>query len=293
MKRGIAISPSFLSWVEVGGTSKEPALAGSGVELLPEGLVNPSFARENIPDRSGMREVLNKVVPVGKRSGLVSLTIPDAVLKISYLNFDELPKKREEVERLILWRLKKNIPLAPEMAKVDYVICPPANDSIDIIAAVASRKVLREYEDLLTDTGFKPNLVDILSMNLLNFFMEQLKGNYLFLAVNDRSIAISVIEKGLVKLFRHKEMEIKEDRIIKEVFATVTYYKSTFPESPVDSAYLFIETEKIQSKITERLSASFDGNVSELNMAAALGRTGDTPIPGYCAAAIGGALRLK
>lgn len=294
LQRGIVISPSFLSWVEVGGTSAQPVLVGSCLEELPEGLVTPSFARENITDSSLLREIMEKLIPAGKKSGDVSLTIPDAVLKISVLNFDELPRKREEIERLILWRLKKSIPLAPEMVKVDYSISPAENGSIDVIAAVASRKVIREYEGLLINAGLKPKIVDVSLMNLLNFFIGQLKESFLFLTVNHRSISISIIGDGKVKLFRHKECEIMEDRIVKEVFATLTFYRKQFPQHSLEAAYLFSQTEKVNGFLSERLSASFGGDVTELKMASVFGQAdGDTPLSEHLAAAIGGALRLE
>lgn len=291
-KRGISISPSFLSWVEVGGALSQPAINSSSIEPLPEGLVIPSFARENVSDPSALKELINKTIPSGKKNGTISLTIPDAALKISFLDFDELPRKREEVERLILWRIKKSIPFAPELAKVDYLINQNEDGGVDVIAAVASRKVVREYEKLLIDIGLKPKIVDVSLMNLLNFFTDQLAGNFMFLTVNHRSISIAVVAKGQVKLFRYKEIEVKEDRIIKEAFATMTFFKSNFPGSSLDGAYLFFQTEKINGTLAERLGSSFEGKVSILNMASVLGQSEDESIPDSMAAAIGGAFRL-
>lgn len=293
LRRGIAVSPSFLSWVEVSNSKGQPVLVGSAMEELPEGLIVPSFARENISDHSSLKDIINKLIPGGKRSGDISLTIPDAVLKISFLNFDELPKKREEVERLILWRLKKSIPLVPEMAKVDYLLSPNENGSIDVISAVASRKVIKDYEDIFIKAGFKPRIVDVSSMNLLNFFGEQLKGVFLFLSVSNRSITISVVDNGQVKLFRYKELEIKEDRIVKEVFATLTYYNNNFSGNPLEEAYLFVNTEKINGQLDGRLGPSFSGHISLLSAESVMRQTEDAPISENLAAAIGGALRLK
>lgn len=292
LKKGIEISPSFLSWVEIESGQSQPLVADSCLAKLPEGMIKPSFTKKNLTDPSGLKNVIEKIIPVGKRSGDISLSLPDNIIKISLLNFDELPKKREEIERLILWKLKKTIPLAPEMAKVDYSILKGAGSGIDLIAAIASREVIREYEDLLTSTGLRPKIVDLSSMNLLNVFRENFSETFFFLTVKDYSITISVVYEGQLKLFRNKE--VTDDRIIKELITTINYCGANFSGN-FNKVYLFSQRDKQNNNLKELLTKSVgnESEVIELNLSSVIGEAEKSLISEKFAAAIGGALRLK
>jgi len=116
-KRGIDISPQGIRWVELKAEGDSFVSSDARFVEVPEGLIGPSFAKENISDKDMLRSLILEAIPAGKRSGEIGLSIPDHLVKISSVEFEDLPAKKSEVERLISWRMKKSLPLSPEKMK--------------------------------------------------------------------------------------------------------------------------------------------------------------------------------
>ena len=66
-KRGIEISSAGIRWVEVKYDGAAPFIVGSAIERIPEGLVVPSFAKENIDDKKSLKNHIINTIPAGKR----------------------------------------------------------------------------------------------------------------------------------------------------------------------------------------------------------------------------------
>jgi len=189
--RGIDVSESGLRWVELDGRGGDAVVSDSAFEPMPAGTVEPSFAKENIKDRDLFKKHLLKAIPQGKRRGDIALSLPDQLVRIIIVDFDELPQIRKEAEKLILWRIKRQLPISTEEAHIDYCITERGGDKTQVVAAVASKKVIREYEDSLREIGLRPVLVDIASLNNLSLFLDEIEGSSIFVE-RARPISISM-----------------------------------------------------------------------------------------------------
>ena len=126
--RGIDVSEDGLRWVELDSKDGDAAISGSAFEPMPTGTVEPNFAKENIKDREAFKKHLLKLIPEGKRRGDIALSLPDQLVRIVIVDFDELPQIRKEAEKLILWRIKKMLPISTEETHIDYFIAGENGD---------------------------------------------------------------------------------------------------------------------------------------------------------------------
>ena len=142
------------------------------VEPLPAGAVVPSLLHTNIADpaavAAGLRAALDRL---GSRPRRVALVIPDLTAKVSLVRFEQLPPRREDLDQLVRWQLRKSTPFPIEDASVTYTAGARALDGHELLTVVARREVVREYESVCEAVGAHAGLVDVTTLSVLNLFL--------------------------------------------------------------------------------------------------------------------------
>jgi Tfp pilus assembly PilM family ATPase len=291
IKRGLSLSASRLSWVEIDSSNKsKPEINISASEILSKGMIKPFFAKENIDNREALKSEIQKIIPDGCMSGDIALSVPDHIAKVTSLKFDDLPDNRQEIEQLILWRMKKILPLSPDAIKLDFISYKTGGGTFDVTASLASREVLREYEDILKELGLRPRLVDIASINTLRTFETAIPESSLFVELSESSLGMATIDEGRLGFFRSKEVEGSTDKVIfdkvtREIASTLAYLRTTFPEKEI-STICFHSIKDLES--------GFERTVINLSISDCISKkqAEQDNIDEHLAPAIGGALRL-
>ena len=290
-KKAVDITSDSLRFVEVEEGSDKPRLLFSGQEELPGGLVSPSLAKPNLSDREAFKERVFALVPDNKRKGDMALSLPDSLVKVTALSFEDLPDKKEEATDLILWRLKKTVPLATDLLVVDYAVHSSEEGAVQVLAVAASKTVIREYEDVFRELGFRPRIVDMAAFGAFYLFRKALKESALFINFKDNVMSFAFQAEGKVEFFRSKEMECTPAAVEKEFTSTCRYYQTHFRKESIEKVSLHLAGAHT-APILEALKNSFKGEVSTLNLSDAV-RHPENLIPDEnYSSAIGLALRL-
>lgn len=298
-RRGLSISSSQLSWVEIDSSNRsKPEIIISASESLSRGLIKPFFAKRNIDDREAFKLAIKKLIPDGYMTGDIALSIPDHIAKITSLKFDNLPSSRQEIEQLILWRIKKTVPLPADAIKLDFISYKRSDDTFDVTASVASRAILREYEDILKEMGLRPRLVDIASLNALRTFEGTLPESCLFVELSEDSLGMAIMDEGRLSFFRSKELEGASDKVVsdkvkREIVSTLAYFRATYPEKEIGTI-CFHSTIPGSEDIIKGLEAGFEGSIVNLSVSDYISEEQKEldNVDEHLAPAIGGALRL-
>ena len=294
IKRGLSISASQLSWVEIDSSSKNRSeLSISASEILDKGLIKPFFAKKNIDKREALKSEIEKIIPDGCMIGDIALSIPDHIAKITSLKFDDLPDSKKEIEQLILWRIKKTLPIPADAIKLDFISYKASDGTFDVTASLASREILREYEDILKELGLRPRLVDIASLNALRVFEAAIPKSSLFVELSESSLGMATIDEGKLGFFRSKEVEGSLDKVAKEIASTLAYFRATFPEKEI-STICFHSSIPGSEEIIKDLEAGFEGSIINLSISDCISKkqAEQANLDEHLAPAIGGALRL-
>ena len=82
----------------------------------------PDLTEANVRDRDNVsqsiRDALGKFG--GGRGRDVIALLPDAAVRVVFLDFETLPSNRQEAEAVVRFRLKKSLPFDVEKAQVSY-----------------------------------------------------------------------------------------------------------------------------------------------------------------------------
>lgn len=170
-------------------------LPAEAVSLGPVGLLQVKVERLRV-GLEGLQKVLGQFP---KRAALV---VPDAWLRALVLELETLPRRREEAEEIIRWRLKKLLPCRPEEVRLDYT---PCGSNGRVLVVLGLDKPLASLEEAFAAAGCQLGSIEPVSVALSAVLPPSPRPLVLVSTVG-RAMAIVVISEGKVQLSRLKLM---------------------------------------------------------------------------------------
>ncbi|MDD8016677.1 MAG: hypothetical protein PHX45_13435 [Acidobacteriota bacterium] len=185
---------------------KEKKIRASIIRPLPEGAVVPSFDKKNIQDLPHLENVFKEVLgKLGLNDGPAACLIPEPCVKILILpdSNEHIPER--DREKLIRWRVGKQMPLLPEDTRFSYqLLGSPKTPRIAVAAGRAS--VVGEYEGLLARFGLKPGRIGVPSLSLLNFLSGGEDEDYMVINIEDGFVSLLAVTDSSLSLYRQKSL---------------------------------------------------------------------------------------
>lgn len=226
------------------------------VEPLPLGAVMPSPVDANVPQPEALKSALRRLfVRVPHHSGPLALLLPDPVVRVFILAFDTLPRRTEEALSLLRWRLKKSVPFDVEETVVSWMRQQGRDGRLEVMAAVARQRIVREYEQAIEALGASPKVV--LGSTLASLPLLEDRGATLLIRLSGKTMTTVIVRGSNLCVYRSSEgsPELAPHAMLDEIFPAIAYYQDTWGES-VDRARLagFGAREPVLSKaISEEL----------------------------------------
>lgn len=210
-------------------------LEAAAVEPLPLGAVMPSTVETNVaqPDavRSALRRVLTRV-PAG--GAPIALLVPDLVVRVFILPFDNLPRSAGEALPLLRWRLKKSVPFDVEETVVSWNRQDGREGNLEVVIAVARQQIVREYEQIVESLGAQAGVV--LGSTLATLPLLEERGATLLVRLCGKMMTTVVTNGPNLCVYRSSEMPaeaktLEPQAMLDEVFPAVAYYQDTWGTS--------------------------------------------------------------
>jgi type IV pilus assembly protein PilM len=244
------------------------AVQAYAVEPLPAGAVVASLTSSNIHDRaavvSALRSALNRA---GTRPRRVALVIPDLSAKVSLVRFDTLPARREDLDQLVRWQIKKASPFPLEEALVTSTPgARGADGSGEFLIVTARRDVVAEYEAVCDELKIYPGLVDLATLSVVNLFLggaEVPDSDWLVVHLRPDYTSIVIMRGEHVIFFRNRP-EGDDASIADLVHQTAMYYQDRLSGDRFSRVFLggsgrvMGAVESARRSLEERLGASVE-----------------------------------
>ena len=180
--------------------------------ILPAGMVTESYSLAPFGDRDGLvsllRSSIQKVAtrPV-RRAGL---SIPDGIFRVQILEFDDLPSRGRDRDRLIRWRLEKGAAFDTANTVLRYQVYALPDKGYSVLACVAKQDIVAHYEALLTEVGLEPWAIVPSSLNVLNLYAPALAARnshgFALAWITESSYVTIIMEQGGPRFYRYKEL---------------------------------------------------------------------------------------
>jgi type IV pilus assembly protein PilM len=255
---------------------------------LRPGSVVPDLTETNLRDRDAVSQSIRDALgSFGGRGRDVIALLPDAAVRVVFLDFETLPSNRQDAESVVRFRLKKSLPFDIEKAKVSYH-SHPAKGSVRVIAAVALSSVVEEYESAFLEAGYSPGIVLPSMLGALG--AARATRPALVLKVDTRTISIAILDQQQILLFRTLEnsngVDITGEKLAEEVYPSVVFFQDTYHMN-IDQ--IFVAGLPNLAAAASALRVQTGAEVQDLAGSAQLGGVRDS-IPKWQVAGVLGAL---
>ena len=206
---------------------KERRITQTALIPLAQGTVEPSFDKGNIRQPGLLAEtVMEAAKGLRVSDGDISLLIPDLSFRVFLLSLDSLPPSRSELESLIRWKVKKQMPLLPEDVRISYEVVN-LDKPRRLLVLMARSAVIREYESFFAKMRMNVRIVSLPSLLVMRPGKADRPADILLGNVEDDHLALSVFMDSRLFLYRTKALNLEggegSGRIAMEVENTLRF----------------------------------------------------------------------
>ena len=225
----VEITPDRVSAARVEPRGGELAVPAYAMEPLPAGALVASLTSQNVVDRSAVAEAVRVVLSrVGGRAARVALVIPDLAAKVALVRFDTIPSRRDDLDQLMRWQLRKSAPFPIDEACLSFTPgAQEAGGGGEFVVVLARRDIVREYEGVCGDAGAHAGLVDLATLSVVNLFLATGRapaGDWLAVYMRPEYTSIAIM-RGEDMIFFRNRPKSDEASLADLVHQTAMYYE--------------------------------------------------------------------
>jgi type IV pilus assembly protein PilM len=197
---------------------------------LPPGCIVPGLSAGNVLDTENLRLAITEALAaVRTRSRDVIAVLPDAAIRVTLLDFDKLPEREDDAAGIVRFRLKKSLPFNVDNAALSYHV-HRSNGDIQVLAAVAPREVVDEYESAFRAAGYNPGVV--MPSMLASLGTVDADKPTVVVKVDSMTVSVAIVDRDQVRLLRTLDnpqgAAVTGTQIASDVYPSVVFFEDTF-----------------------------------------------------------------
>ena len=173
-------------------------------EILSERAAFASPSAPNMRQPQVYREALARIAAMGKNQKRVTaaLVIPDYAVRMGVLEFEAFPAPETERLALLRFRLRKTVPFPIDEAQLSYSIQRKDTKQVEVLAVSIARPILNEYEELLSEAGYRVGVVLPSSLAALRLCPDAESGLTILAKIAGSTLSVLLIDAGHVRIVR-------------------------------------------------------------------------------------------
>lgn len=288
---GVEIAADSVTGAALSWANSTPKLTSHVRIDLPDGALEPTATATNLVERDvvvdAVHEVLRQLPLPARRIGLV---VPDRIAKVSFVKFEEVPSRSDDLDQLVAWQIRKALPFRVEEAQLAYTPSMHGKGGeSEFVVAVARRDIVEEYEGVCSAAGAYAGLVDLATFNLVNAALAlapKTGSDWLLLHVG-RYDSTLVIMRGPNLIFFRNCPTLNESDVSDLVHQSAMYYEDRLEGQGMARTVLVVSADtpmasdsarqtlgerlglKIERLASPKVTSSFNITPTELDSLAA------------------------
>ncbi len=261
---GLDVRPGELRAVALRRRGKGTTLTGGRIFDLAPGVLTPGLREPNIRDPrrfvEGVREVL---APLAGREERIALCLPETSGRVLLLETDTVFKSRSEGLEIVRWQLRNTLPGDLRDLQLDYQVLERGDSGrTRLVAALLSRPVLSQFEELLAEAGFAAAIIDFQSLHLYNYYRPRLEPgeDFVLIGVEGGLLSLQLFQGGILTFHRTRETAAEPPRIFQELRRSLAggqEHHAALGRAPV---YLHCDWE-VREPVLEAVKSIFEKEV--------------------------------
>jgi hypothetical protein len=200
------LQPGFVAGARLDRSSRQ--VRRVAVRQLEAGALEPLPSRPNLAKPEGVRRAIREVLEaIGNGSSRLGILLPDPTVRVAILRFETLPRRREEADALVRWKMGGILPFPPEEARVSYQLLSKGDQPVELLAMALRNSVVAEYEAAFETVNGGPALVLPATAALLPLLPAGNQGSQVLVHVCSGSITTVVMVRDSVSFWRNRLLE--------------------------------------------------------------------------------------
>ena len=126
---------------------------------IPDGTFEVGPVGLQAVDEDRLRPVLTRLQDEVEGSKRAAVVVPTGWLRTHVLEFDELPRRQADVKEMVMWRLKKLLPVAPTSLRLTTVSQPPTEGARRLLILVGVERAIASLESVFESVGVSPGII--------------------------------------------------------------------------------------------------------------------------------------
>lgn len=264
---GLEIQQQGLRALAVQRRRKNIALVGGQMLAIPDTLLQPNFQKANVTQPELFVDLLKELLdPLVKRDNRIAVALPDHSGQLFLLDIETPFKNRAEGAEIIRWHLKDRLPVQTNQVALDYQVLEEyESGGKKILAAMLTRDVLAEYENLLERAGYAVAVIDFHSLALYNSYRTKidLGRDFILLGVDGGQLSILVFVNQILDFCRLRSTSLEPQQIFQELSQSLVNYRNQQPAFSRMAVYLHSDWQD-QDGLFAAVNSAFDQDVQQL-----------------------------
>ena len=185
----------------------------------------------NPQDALALTEFLGRLTPAptGSRRRPAALILPDSAARVLIMDFDQFPRKAEEQQSLIRFRLKRTVPFDVDTAILRFAVYPRGGAKVDLLVAAIAIETLAPYETAFRNAGFHPGWITLSGLSAANLSTP----NSLTIRLSGQTLTLTYFTGEELRIFRCLELqELNLEEILNLVDPTLAYLEDEHKTKP-------------------------------------------------------------
>lgn len=223
----IEISADTVSVAVLGSRGGDPVVQAYGSAELPPGAVSPALVGHNVVDTAAVVQALrNACDRASHHPRRAALIVPDVTARVSLVRFDQVPTRRDDLDQLIRWQMKKSLPFAVEDATVSHTAGVRGDAGAEFVVVAARRDVVAEYERACDEAGVYAGLIDLATLSVVNLYLASGApgGDWLLVHMRPEYTSIAIMRGPHLLSFR-THTDADAEPLSDVIHQTAMYYQ--------------------------------------------------------------------
>ncbi|WP_432821066.1 type IV pilus biogenesis protein PilM [Trichloromonas sp.] len=248
--------------------TKTVVLTGAKTTPLPENTWALSVRDANILDRPRFIAAVKATLdPLAGGEDRIALSLPDPIGRILMTEVDSTFKSRQEGVEVVKWQLKKSFPAEAKDMQLDYQVLEKTEAGrYRLLVSMIVRSVLHQYEEVLSEAGYHPVLVDFHSPNLYNYYRSRLDlGNdFILVGIDGNQLGLQFFQGKKPCFHRHKRVVAAPAEVFKEINMSFASIRENYPGFQRAAVFLHCDWAE-RGALIDALKAAFERDVIVLD----------------------------
>ncbi len=235
VRMGLSVGTSQITLAAATRRGERLDVQKTATEILPAGLCHPSPVDKNITDVGQWKTHVSTLLGRLPRARRMTLSLPDAAMRVLFLTLQQVPDNKKDLERLIQWHMEKNFLHPLGEARVSHQVLSRTPQQTRLLATAIKNDVVAQYEEMNGAGGSDAVEIDRVgpsSLHVFNLFRPLIARagaqNFIFARLFDRMLTVMIFASGLPNFIRVKEFPESDqwdEAFLAEMTTSLAFYE--------------------------------------------------------------------